>query len=94
MGEREKNLIDLVSQFYRAHDIMKRLHGDKFSEKIIPCKEGILLVQANKKCGIVEACRILCFDMKKAHPYEAGYPIAMLLATAVEMIEEEGERKP
>lgn len=47
------------------------------------------MVQANKKCGIVEACRILCFDMNKAHPYEAGYPIAMLLATAIEMINEE-----
>ena len=79
--------IEVASKFYKARKAMKFLRGDKYPESVKNTAEVIQKVADAHNCDIIPATQICIEKVVEKFPYDNGIHVAMLLATAVEMIE-------
>jgi hypothetical protein len=81
--------VEIASKFYQAQKAMKFLYGGKYDDKISETKVVIQQVAAANKCDVIPAVQLCVEHIVEQFPYDNGLMVAMLLATAVEMIENE-----
>ena len=77
--------IEIASKFYRAHDAMKFLMDDKWDSRMSECREAIERIQKSHGLDVMQAT-IFCMD-KLAEKGFGGVHLAMMMATAVEILE-------
>lgn len=87
MSEKTRQVVDLTKKFYDAQDMMKRLLGERYSDKVSETRQVIEALMDSRALTVVEATKYAIEVIAKRVDSYNGMMVAMLLATAVEMIE-------
>jgi hypothetical protein len=82
-----KQHIEVAHKFYHAQEAMKFLHGEKYEEKVAETSDVIKRVAEANKCDVLPATQICIEKIVDKFPYDNGFLVAILMATAVEMCE-------
>lgn len=80
-----RTAVTIAKRFYDAQEMMKRLLGDEYDAKVTETRRLIEALMKARSASVLEATQYAAKVISKN--MDSGMTIAMLLATAVEMIE-------